>query len=603
MDYAFQVHLGGIIALLSDHLYSQPGIYLRELLQNARDAIAARRQREPGFEGSVLVELSLAPDGVTPSLIVHDDGVGLTEDEVHRFLATIGASSKREALEEHRADFIGQFGIGLLSCFIACDEVLLLTRSMTEGSPTLQWRGRRDGSYELGPAPIGLERPGTRVLLRPRPGAEEAVAADWVRERLLWFGVHLQVPLWLQTAAGRERLDAVPPWRRAWPSESERRAGLLAYGEQAFGEPLVDAIPLRSEAGGVDGVAFVLARSPRYGVRPRHRVYLKGMLLGDDVHNLLPEWAFFVRCVVDASALEPNASREALRDDERLEDARRELGELLKRYWETLARERPEALRRLIELHGLSVRALAVDDDDFFALVADSLQFETSLGEMTLGQCRRLCDPVRYVVSLSDFRQMAPIAAAQGLCLLNAAYTYDAELMERLPDVLDVAAEPFTSADLPHTLVDLTMEERRALLPFLQIATDALEPFDVAVEGKSFSPETMPVLFSASEETLFLRSVARVRDDSDPLFAGLLDDVLERQTEERVVVCFNVRNPVVRRLAAVQDAAIAARLIELLYVQSVMLSHRPLRARELALMNHGLLALIEAHLGAIASVH
>jgi molecular chaperone HtpG len=78
-------------------------------------------------------------DGGLPTLLFSDDGVGLTEEELHRFLATIGESSKREALAERRNDFIGQFGIGLLSCFMVCDELLVVTRSRRAG------RGRWSG--------------------------------------------------------------------------------------------------------------------------------------------------------------------------------------------------------------------------------------------------------------------------------------------------------------------------------------------------------------------------------------------------------------------------------------------------------------------------
>src|SRR6185369_16210001 len=109
-SHAFQVNLAGIIELLSAHLYSGPHVYLRELLQNAVDAIAARGQLGESLPGEITVELVDDPAG-TPTLVFEDNGIGLTEDEVHRFLATIGSSSKRGELAGLRGDFIGQFGI------------------------------------------------------------------------------------------------------------------------------------------------------------------------------------------------------------------------------------------------------------------------------------------------------------------------------------------------------------------------------------------------------------------------------------------------------------------------------------------------------------
>ena len=106
----FQVDLHSIVAILSQHLYSSPRVFVRELLQNALDAITARRQLEPGWPGGVTITV-----GDDASVSFEDDGIGLTADEVRELLATIGRSSKRDELDLQREGFLGQFGIGLLS--------------------------------------------------------------------------------------------------------------------------------------------------------------------------------------------------------------------------------------------------------------------------------------------------------------------------------------------------------------------------------------------------------------------------------------------------------------------------------------------------------
>lgn len=150
---AFQVDLRGVVDLLSRHLYSSPRVYVRELLQNACDAIVARRAGDPAAPGRVRVE-------VTPDTIrVHDTGIGLTEDEVHTLLATIGRSSKRDELGFARHEFLGQFGIGLLSGFLVADEIHVESRSASGGS-TVLWTGRSDGSYDVATA---ADRTGDRT--------------------------------------------------------------------------------------------------------------------------------------------------------------------------------------------------------------------------------------------------------------------------------------------------------------------------------------------------------------------------------------------------------------------------------------------------------
>jgi molecular chaperone HtpG len=599
VDHRFQVNLRGVIELLSHHLYSTPGVFVRELLQNATDAIRARRHLEPAHQGTVRMELIEKQDGGPPTLLFSDDGVGLTEEELHRFLATIGESSKRETLEARRNDFIGQFGIGLLSCFMACDELLVVTRSAKGDGRTLEWRGRHDGTYAVQPSEHRLEHPGTQVFLVARADAAEYFTAERVRQLAVHYGGLLPFPIHL-TAEGRtEHLNpAPPPWRHAYASVAERRAALLAYGREVFGQDFVDCIPLRAEAGQVEGVAFVLPFSPHFNARQKHRVYLKDMLLSESVENLLPEWAFFVKCVVNAQGLRPTASREAFYEDATLARARESLGQSLRQYLVDLAHNDPRNLQRLIALHGLSVKALALDDDDFFRLVIHWLPFETTLGMMTLGHYRQSFPTVRYVNNLDAFRQVARVAAAQGLCILNGAYTHDTALLEKLPRVLpDTPVELFSAAQLPQGFEELTAEERQDVARLRQVATEALEPFRCEVSIKKFLPPEVPTLYGDVDDGAFRRDVERAREGTDELYASMLEGALTgAPEEERPQLCFNLRNPVVRRLARVRDAARLKLSVEMLYVQALLLGHRPLNAREMTLLNQGLLGLIAARL-------
>lgn len=599
MDHRFQINLRGVIDLLSHHLYSSPGVYVRELLQNATDAIRARQHLEPGHTGSVRVELMQKQDGGASTLLFTDEGVGLTEEEIHRFLATIGESSKRgEALAEKRNDFIGQFGIGLLSCFMVCDELLVVTRSARGDGRTMEWRGRHDGTYAVRESAHPLEKPGTQVFLMARADAGEWFTPERVRHLMAHYGGLLPFPVHL-TAEGRtEQLNTEAPWRRAYESASERREALLAYGREVFGQDFIDFIPLKSDAGELDGVAFVLPVSPHFNAKQKHRVYLKHMLLSETADNLLPEWAFFVKCVVNANALRPTASRESFYEDATLSRAREALGRALRRYLMDLAKDDPRSLQRLIGLHGLSVKALALDDDAFYRLIIDWLPFETSLGTMTLGEYRKSYPTVRYVPTLDAFRQVARVAAAQRLCIINAAYTHETALLEKLPRVFPQArVEAFSSAELPQSFDDLTQDEREALYPLLRLAERVLQPFRCDVDAKKFQPATVPTLYSEDAEGAFRRDAQRAREESDDLYGSVVDSVMAGAGgSDRALLVLNYLNPVVRRLAGVKDRELMKLSVEMLYVQALLLGHRPLNAKEMALLNQGLLGLIAARL-------
>jgi molecular chaperone HtpG len=599
VDHRFQINLRGVIDLLSHHLYSSPGVYVRELLQNATDAIRARQLLEPGHQGSVKVELIEKQDGGLPTLLFSDDGVGLTEEELHRFLATIGESSKREVLAERRNDFIGQFGIGLLSCFMVCDELLVVTRSVKGDGRTVEWRGRHDGTYAVRASEHPLERPGTQVFLVARQDAAEFFTAERVRQLAKHYGGLLPFPIYLTAGTGTERInEEAAPWRRKYESASERRKELLAYGREVFNTDFIDSIPLKSSAGDVEGVAFVLPFSPHYNAKQKHRVYLKNMLLSESAENLLPDWAFFVKCVVNANGLRPTASRESFYENETLAKARASLGQGLRRYLMDLAKEDPRALQRLISLHGLSVKALALDDDDFYRLVIGWLTFETTMGTMTLADYRRSHGTVRYVSTLDDFRQVARVAAAQGLCVVNAGYTYDTDLIEKLPQVFaDAQVEPFSAAELPQSFEELSLDERETVFRLMKVAEAALEPLRCDVTVKKFRPKEVPTLYSSDPEGAFRRDAERAREDSDDLYASVLDSMLATAPGgDRPLLTFNYQNPVVKKLAGVADRELMKLSVEMLYVQALLLGQRPLNAQEMKLLNQGLLGLIAGRL-------
>ena len=136
--YHFKVNLGGMLDVLSNHLYKSPDVFLRELLQNGVDAVTLRQKEQPGWTGGRLT-IAVEPGR---RLIFRDNGAGLSEEGIHRFLAVIGQSSKTELVNgKIPEDYIGRFGIGLLSCFMVSDSIVVHTRPAA-GGPAHVMRSR-----------------------------------------------------------------------------------------------------------------------------------------------------------------------------------------------------------------------------------------------------------------------------------------------------------------------------------------------------------------------------------------------------------------------------------------------------------------------------
>lgn len=591
-DHKFQVNLRGIIDLLSHHLYSGPQVYIRELLQNAADALVARRHHEPDFTGRIQIDVMPGAARTDATLIIHDNGIGLSESEVHEFLSTIGRSSKRESLE--RDDFIGQFGIGLLSGFVVSEEIVVITRSAVGGHPAVEWKGRADGTYSLRTLDRDFD-PGTQVYLRSKPGCHEFFEPPFVRETARHYGGLLPFPITVQSGDTPEQINSAPPWEQEYDTAAEQREAFLQYGRDVFEADFFDAIPLASETGDVRGIAFILPHAANLSARRAHRVYLKHMLLSEKADNLLPDWAFFVKCIVNVNDLRPTAARESFYEDEYLSMARDTLGECLRQYLIALANTDRLRLNALIALHYLAIKALAVEDEDFYRIVIDWLPFETSFGQMTLAEYRAHTHRVRFVETRDEFRQIASVAAAQSICIINGGYAYDSQLIARLPEVFpELSVEQIDVNDLARNFNELTPAQQRATAAFRQAAAEALNDFDCVPELKQFEPAQLPTLYTVNESASFLRSVEQTQEITDEFWSEILDGVsADDQAEAQAQLCFNLSNPLIRKIVKLRDAAMLRSVVEMLYVQSLLMGHFPLKAREMSLLNTGLLGLIE----------
>ncbi|MFD6175738.1 MULTISPECIES: HSP90 family protein [unclassified Isoptericola] len=624
---AFQVDLRGLVELLSRHLYSSPRVYLRELLQNGVDAITARRALDPDAPARVL--LRPLDDG---GLEVHDTGVGLTADEARDLLATIGRSSKRDdpldpatdplegalggGFGGGREEFLGQFGIGLLSAFMVADEIDLVSRSArSPGAPPVRWRGYADGRYELtelDPAdPEAPAEPGSVVRLRPlrdaehwlEPGTVAALAAD--------FGGLLPVDVSIETrlddgGTARRRLSGDElPWRRAYADDAERRRALAAYCERTLGFTPLAHVDLDLPVAGLTGVAFVLPAAVAPSTSAHHRVSLKRMLLGTGVEGLLPDWAFFVRCVVDASALRPTASREGLFEDEILLAAREALGERV-RAWtiETLAEPSPLG-RAFLSTHHLAVRALAVQDDAMLDLAARVLPFETTVGTRTLADLAQPADgdaPARvlWTTSVEEYRRVAAVAAAQGLPVLNAGYVYDADLLARVARRHPAwRLAPVAPGDLEAVLAAVAPVRELEVTDALSALRDDLADQDCDVELRVFEPAEVPALLLSDrdgEHTRQAREAATPVDGTTDVWGAVLAGLTGPARARRLVL--NDANPTVRALLAAGDAPVRAAGARSLYVTALLASGRPLAGPEAGLLDDALRTLLERALPA-----
>lgn len=386
--------------------------------------------------------------------------------------------------------------------------------------------------------------------------------------------------------------DTPPVWQRSYPSPAARWAALVEHGERLLGFPPLDVIDLDVPVAGLQGVAYVLPTATSPVDRGRHRVYLKGMLLSETAEGLLPDWAFFARGVLHADALRPTASREGLYEDDALAAVREALGGRIRDWLAELAASQPDRLRRFMTVHQLGVKALARHDADLFRLMLPWLEFETTDGPATMVEFTRRHQVVHLARTVEEFRQVAPIAAAKGLGVVNGGYTYDEDLIRRLPEALPGTLVENLAADVLVAHLDMVEPSAElAVAGFLAAARSRLDPLDCDVVLRAFHPVSVPALYLDSRQARHERSSAEAASGADELWTQILANLQAATPRARLVL--NHLSPLVRRVAALASAELAGTAAEALYGQALLMTHRPLRPTETALLNRAFGGLLD----------
>lgn len=581
--YSFQVNLQGMISLLSEHLYSNPNTFIRELLQNAVDAIAALRQLDEDLEGNVRIELP-APADEYPVFSFRDNGIGLREHEIHEFLSVIGESSKRKNAEDARL-FIGKFGIGLLSCFVVSEAITIETRSAFD-QKGFRWSAFNDGRYQIDPVeglPIG-----TKVSLTPKKNYAHLFRPESFIPQIRFYGDALPETITVVANGEEKRINPEAP---VWLNPEADRDALLQAGRDIFQLTFLDAVTFQTDSGECAGVLYILPYKTQFSVKQHHRIYLKRMFLSETDNGLLPSWAFFVKMIVNSNALSATASRESLMQNDLLRSTRRAIGETLKSYLKSIRDIDLPVYLKIIQTHFLHLKAMAAEDDEFLRLILDDLPFETNKGLRSFKNIREQFPVIYYCADYEEFKQVQRIAEFQGVLVLNVAYTFEEELLKKIKGIRkELNIQEMSSAKLLDTFVNISAEEASRYRSFMDKLADFTRPLHCTVSLKYFEPEDTPAIFTRADEDFAEATIKKLKAGNNP-FANALGS-LQQQPALLNQFCLNMNNELVQNMLTLDDDYMLQAITEVLYVQALLMGKHPVSEKQMQLFNSALHSLL-----------
>lgn len=401
-SYSTEVNLNGLIEVLSKHLYSTPVVAVRELVQNGHDAIVRRRIEQPDApkDNSIRVVADVAKSTIT----ISDTGAGLTESEIHGFLATVGVGYTRMLRQQDdNTGLIGMFGLGFLSAFVLAKEVMVLTTSWQ--TPDQSWKYHSTDGQKYTVTPHQSSEPGTQVILTLKEEYSHLASNNLLNRVLSRYCILLHEPVYVGNAS--EPVNKLqPPWREETPDGVTMHRALVQRKNLAFAaqfessfEPIctIPVVP----AGMSDAVGILwIQDGATYGTSDNRNLslFLRGMLLDDEARELLPPWAGFIGGVIESSKLTPTASREDLQRDETWVAVQEALKEALISGLSDLAQNQPEIWRRVLMRHNEALLGAALCDDRLFDLLKDRLQVPTSKGAL-LAKDLRINNSIHILLS------------------------------------------------------------------------------------------------------------------------------------------------------------------------------------------------------------
>ena len=435
----------GIINLLAKHLYSEKKVFIRELVQNAHDAIRRRQAEEPGSGGRI--DIYCRPD--EDRIVFKDTGLGMSREDLENYLSSIGSSGSRESDIE---GVIGQFGIGFLSAFIVAKKVEVRTRRSDETQGWL-WVNEGDQSFTLESCEV--EHIGTTVdVTLAEIGDRGLIWDEFVKGVIRHYCDLLLIPI--HVGASEFPVNTMHmPWEREGLSDKERNWDCHMYLEKTMQDSVLETIPLQLDGElKAKGVLYISRSRSIVIEAPRTiRVFQKRMFLCENAVDLLPKWATFVNGVIDSPVLTPTAARDNYQRDEVFGKLRDTLGSIVIGHLEKLKTTDPDRLSQILRYHELSIKAMCHFYDEFFEKFSHLLEWKINSGDrpsisrIDESPMRRL--PLIDILALLPAREGAPkrlsafstsssanqffeLANANETIIVDASHLWDAKILEKL---------------------------------------------------------------------------------------------------------------------------------------------------------------------------
>jgi len=544
---SIRVQTENIFPIIKKFLYSEHDIFIRELVSNAVDATQKLKTlssigEAKGELGELRIDIQLDKDKKT--LTISDKGIGMTADEVDKYLNQVAFSGAEEFLNKYKgqneANIIGHFGLGFYSSFMVSEKVEVVTKSYKEGAQAVKWEC--DGSPEFTLENAEREGRGTDIILHINEESTEFLEADRIEAVLKKFCRFLPVPIFFED---KQVNNTTPAWTKK-PSELTPQDYQDFYKElYPYSEAPLFWIHLNVDYPfSLTGILYFPKIKQSYELqKDKIQLYSNQVFVTDEVKDIVPEFLMLLHGVIDSPDIPLNVSRSYLQGDPNVRKINNHITrKVADKLDEIFNRERKEFEEKWESL-GLFVKYGMMTDDKFLEKAVRFHIMEDVRGDKfyTLDEYRTATEALQknkegklvILYTTNPVQQDSYIqqAQAKGYIVVKLETIVDAAFINQMEMKWQDVHFVRVDADIADNLINkaeggssvLNAEEEEGLKTLFQRPAHDLH---VTVEVKGLSPEAPPVIATRPEFSRRMKDMAAVSGPMGSFYANMPDEVI-----------------------------------------------------------------------------
>ena len=517
------VHTDNLLPIIKKWLYSDSDIFLRELVSNAQDAIMKHKklvslgetENESEYEIHIKVNKN---DGI---ITVCDNGIGMTEDEVEKYINQVAFSGAEEFIKKYenekdeKSQIIGHFGLGFYSAFMAASEVEIDTLSYKDGSKAVHWISDGGTDYEI-TAGSKTER-GTTITLHISDDNKKLLETGEIRNILTKYCSFLPIKIYLTDGSEDKEKELVPindtePLWLKKPSECSEEEYKAFYHKVFFdfNEPLFWIHLNVDYPFNLKGILYFPKLNHEFQtIEGQIKLYNNQVFIADNIKEVTPEYLMLLKGVIDCPDLPLNVSRSFLQNDGYVSKVSSHITKKVADKLTSLYKSDSEQYSKYWDDINPFVKYGCMRDDKFYDRVKDVILFKnydeghTSLKEITESEQKE----VYYITDPDAQSQYIELLKSENIKMVmlnNMIDNHFISLLEyKLSDIKFKRVDSYVSESLKSD--ELQNEDKEKLTEIFKTYLT-----DTKIEVQALKSENVSAMYVLSEEARRMEEMSKM---------------------------------------------------------------------------------------------